>query len=68
VFCNVGIVLTGCVMFAWMSVFVAVGIPHRTAATKIHTYTSIAPHVSTIPTLRNTPPPPPSDDFQPFDS
>ena len=32
------------------------GIPHRTAATKIDTYASIAPQVSTIPTLQNTPP------------
>ena len=30
------------------------GLPHRTAARKIDTYTSIAPPVSTIPTLQNT--------------
>ena len=31
-----------------------------TDATKIDTYTSIAPPVSTIPTLQNTPPHPPN--------
>ena len=33
--------------------------PHRTAATKIDTYASIAPKVSTIHTLQITPPHPP---------
>jgi len=34
-----------------------VGFPHRTAATKIDTYASIAPQVNTIPTIQKEHPP-----------